>query len=193
MPRCLPADLYKLSCIGRDALTSLPPPSHALLDAGLTCVSFLHAQMEAAATLPVSVSALAWSSVGWVQRRRYRQRIFHVAGFCYSQLFADEWMVPAVCTLGPYPDARDVARLSSFFRATAPLYSAFPSGAIRHGLSVIHIRGCNTTARTGIADKLLSFPGSLAGAAPPNPDDFPALPARGPSGSNRIPVPSRNT
>ena len=192
MPRCLPADLYELSCIGRDALASLPPPSRALLDAGLTHVSFLHAQMEAAATLPASVSALAWSSMGWVQRRRHRQRIFHVAGFCYSRLFADEWMIPAVCTLGPYPDAKDVARLSGFFRASASLYNAFPSGALRRGLPVVHIRGCNTPACTNITDKLLSFSGSLAGAAPLNPDDFPALPVRGPSGSNRIPVPSQN-
>ena len=192
MPRRLPADLYELSCIGKEALARLPPPSRALLDAGLTRVSFLHAQMEAAATLPISVSALAWSSMGWVQRRRYRQRIFRVTGFCYSRLFADEWMIPAVCTLGPFPDAKDVARLSGFFRATASLYNAFPSGALRQGLPVIHIRRCNTAACTNIADKLFSFSGCLAGAAPPNPDDFPALPARGPSGSNRIPIPSQN-
>ena len=192
MPRCLPTDLYELSCIGRDALACLPPPSRALLDAGLTRVSFLHAQMEAAATLPVSVSALAWSSMGWVHRRRCRQRIFRVAGFCYSRLFADEWMVPAVCTLGPYPDVKDVARLSGFFQATAPLYVAFPSGTLRRGLPVIHIRGFNAAARTDVVDKLTSLSGCLAGAAPPNPQDFPALPARGPSGSNRIPIPSHN-
>ena len=192
MPRCLPADLYELSCIGRDALASLPPPSRALLDAGLTRVSFLHAQMEAAATLPISVSALAWSSMGWLRRRRCRQKIFRVAGFCYSRLFADEWMIPAVCTLGPYPETKDVARLSGFFRATAPLYNAFPSGTLRRGLPIVHIRGCNFTARTDVAVRLLSFNASLAGAAPPNPDDFPALPVRGISGSNRIPVPSQN-
>ena len=192
MPHCLPTDLYELSCIGRDALACLPPPSRALLDAGLTRVGFLHAQMEAAATLPISISTLAWSSLGWVRRRRCCQNIFRVAGFCYSRLFADEWMIPAVCTLGPYPDTRDVARLSGFFRASAPLYNAFPSGALCRGLPIIHIRGYNTAACTDIADKLLSFTGSVAGAAPPNPDDFPALPIRGPSGSNRIPIPSQN-
>ena len=192
MPRCLPTNLYELSCIGRDALACLPPPSRTLLAAGLTRIGFLHTQMEAVATLPISVSALAWSSMGWVQRRHCRQKIFRVAGFCYSRLFADEWMVPAVCTLGPYPDTRDVARLSGFFRDTAPLYNAFPSGALRRGLPVVHIRGCNTAAHTSIADKLLSFTESLAGAAPPNPDDFPALPVWGPSGSNCIPIPSQN-
>ena len=192
MPRCLPANLYELSCIGRDTLARLPPPSHALLDAGLTRVSFLHAQMEAAATLPISVSTLTWSSMGWVQRRCCRQKIFRVAGFCYLRLFADEWMIPAVCTLGLYPDMKDVACLSSFFRETAPLYNAFTSGVHRQGLPVIHICSCNTAACTNVADKLLSFTGSLAGAAPPNPDDFPALPVWGPSGSNRIPIPSQN-
>ena len=193
MPRCLPGDLYDLSCIGRDALARLPPPSRALLDTGLTCVSFLHAQMAAAATLPLSVSALTWSSLGWVQRRRHCQRIFRVAGFCYSRLFADEWMIPAVCTLGPYPDTRDVACLSGYFRATAPQYNAFPSGILRRGAPVVHIRGCNSVARTGIADKLTALSGCLAGAMPPNPQDFPALPARSPSGSNRIPIPSHNS
>ena len=192
MPHCLPGDLYDLSCIGRDALARLPPPSRALLDAGLTRVGFLHAQMEAAATLPMSISALAWSSLGWVQRRRHCQKIFRVAGFCYSRLFADEWMIPAVCTLGPYPDTKDVARLSGYFRATAPLYNAFPSGVLRRGTPIVHIRGCNSTACTNIADRLLSLSGCLAGAAPPNPQDFPALPARGPSGSNRIPISSHN-
>ena len=101
-------------------------------------------------------------------------------------------MIPAMCTLGPYPDTKDVACLSGFFRATAPLYNAFPSGALHRGLPIIHIRGCNTAARTDIADRLLLFPGGLAGTAPPNPDDFPALPVRGPSGSSRVPVPSQN-
>ena len=192
MPRCLPTNLYELSCIGRDALACLPPPSRTLLDAGLTRVSFLHAQMEAAATLPISVSALAWSSMGWVQHRRCCQKVFRVAGFCYSWLFADEWMVPAVCTLGPYPNAKDVAHLSGFFRATASLYNAFPSGALRRGLPVIHIRSCNTAACTNVVDKLLSFSRSLTRAVPLNPDDFPALPVWGPSGSNRIPIPSQN-
>ena len=192
MPRCLPDDLYTLSCIGRDALAAIPPPSRALLDAGLTRVGFLQAQMEAVATLPISSSALDWSSMGWVRRRRCRQRIFRVAGFCYSRLFADEWMIPAVCTLGPYPDPKDIARLSGYFRETARLYNAFPSGTSRRSLPVIHIRGSNAAARVHIVDKLASFAGCLAGAAPPNPLDFPALPARDLSGSNRIPLPSQN-
>lgn len=115
MPRCLPPDLYELSCIGRDALALLPPPSIALFDAGLTRISFLHAQMEATATLPISISALEWSALGWLQRSCCRQRIYHVPGFCYSRLFANDWMVPAVCVLGPYPNSADVARLSGYF------------------------------------------------------------------------------
>ena len=148
--------------------------------------------MEAAATLPISSSALAWSSMGWLRHRRRRQQIFRVAGFCYSRLFADEWMIPAVCTLGPYPDPKDIARLSGYFRETAHLYNAFPSGASRCGLPIIHVRGSNMAACADIADKLASFAGCLTGAAPPNPLDFPALPARGPSGPNRIPIPSQN-
>ena len=192
MPRCLPPDLYELSCIGRDALAALPPPSRALLDAGLMRVSFLHLQMEAAATLPISTAALAWSSMGWVKRSRCRQRLHRVPGFCYSRVFANEWMVPAICVLGAYPDPADVARLSGFFRPNDALFRAYPSGTHRRGIPVIHIRGYNTPSRTPIADSLRSFSGCMAGAAPPNPQDFPALPARSPSGPNRIPIPSHN-
>ena len=192
MPRCLPPDLYELSCIGRDALALLPPPSVALLDAGLTCVGFLHAQMEAAATLPISISALDWSTLGWLQRRCRRHRIYCVPGFCYSRLFADEWMVPAVCVLGLYPDSADVAHLSGYFQDTAHLYSTYLSSACRRGIPVLHIRGSNTSARIHIADRLSSYAGRLAGAAPPGPHDFPALPAHEPSRSNHIPLPSMN-
>ena len=192
MPRCLPSDLYELSCIGRDALAAIPPPSRALIDAGLTCVGFLQAQMEAMATLPISSSALAWSLMGWVRHGCCRQRIYHVAGFCYSRLFANEWMIPAVCTLGPYPDPKDVACLSGYFRETAHLYHAFPSGTSRRSLPILHVRGSNTAARIHVVDRLASFTSYLTGAAPPNPQDFPALPARGPSGPNSIPLPSQN-
>ena len=192
MPRCLPSDLYELSCIGRDALAAIPPPSRALLDAGLTRVSFLPAQMEAAATLPISISALAWSSMSWVRRGCCRQRLYRIPGYCYSRLFANEWMVPAICVLGAYPDPADVARLSSYFRGTAHLYRAYLSGAHHCGLPIVHIRGDNTPARSHITDKLVSFSGCLTGAAPPNPQDFPALPVHSPSGSNRIPIPSHN-
>lgn len=148
--------------------------------------------MEATTTLPISIAALAWSSMGWVRRGHCQQRIYRVPGFCYSWLFANEWMVPAVCVLGPYPDAADVACLSGYFCATADLYDAFHSGSSRRGLPVIHICGGNSPSCIHIAERLPSFRGCLAGAAPPGPHDFPPLPARGPSGLNCIPVPSQN-
>ena len=181
MPRAhtLPPVLYELSCVGRDALASLPPPSQAHFDAGLTRVGFLHAQMEDATTLPIAQTASGWSSLpGWKRYNR-RQRYFRVPGFCYARIFADEWLIPAICTLGAYPDASDVARLSAYFRDNSYIFATFLSGSYRRGSPVAHIRGTNKVLRTPACDRLRALSGSLVGAAHPgNNNNFPPLPPR---------------
>ena len=57
---------------------------------------------------------------------------------------------------------------------------------------MVHIWGNNRPAHIHIVDRLSSLANHLAGAAPPGPHDFPALPTCEPSSSNRIPLPSQN-
>ena len=198
MPRILQATLYELACIGRDALASLPPPSRSLIDRGLTRCSFLYDQIEAAATLPIADKALAWTRLSSKRRRSRRSAYFSVPGFCYARLFEDKWMIPAICTLGPYPDNKDMSRLSAYFRPTADQYIAYDSGVRRRHKKVYHVMGISDSRLHAcippghIDDRLRALRSGLVGAAPPNnPDNFPSLP-RTDAGPSRRPPPSDN-
>ena len=184
MVKRITQELYDLACIGRDALASLPPPTCARIELGLTRASFLYAQIEDAATLPIAQehSTDFWESL--TPRRRWQRRsdYFTVPGFCYARLFNNRWMIPAICTLGPYPDVSDVARLSAYFRPNADEFAVWDAGVRRRGSTVCHIKGVSlprTRLRLSshpVDKRLHALKGSLAGAAPPNNPDFPALP-----------------
>ena len=121
MPKHLPRRHYEHSVIGRRALDALHigPAQHAL---GLTRAGFLFAQMESAQTLDISLRAIS----DLPQRRSkalWRSRFAAVPGFCHVRLFAYDWVVPAICALGAYPDAADVARLCPYFRSDRPASS----------------------------------------------------------------------
>ena len=114
MMRLLPRQYYEHAAVGRAALAALHV-GRAQIAAGLTRTSFLAAQMTAAATL--DITALAAAKNLSRPSKKWRRTFTRVPGFCWVKLIADEWVVPAVCTLGAYPAAADVAKLAGYFRA----------------------------------------------------------------------------
>lgn len=161
-PCLLPPMLYDLACIGKSALASLVF-THNMALRGLTRSGFLSTQMESAALIP-GISAMAPSGA---YRYRYKKRakLFSVPGFCYLKLFSDEWILPALCTLGPYPAATDVARLSAYFSAAAS-NNVFGIYSVSHrgGMDVLHVQGM---ARRGskTAESVLRGSSGVVGAA----------------------------
>ena len=166
MPKHLPHCHYEHSVIGRQALDSLHigPAQHAC---GLTRAGFLFAQMESAFTLDISQHALSDLPLRH-SRALWRSRFAAVPGFCHIRLFAYEWVVLAICALGAYPDAADVACLCPYFRADRPAVSwgVFAS-SVRRGRHVLHVRGCDRPTSYPVQDRLRSLTGSLVGAGAP--------------------------
>ena len=85
----------------------------------------------------------------------WRKRLKTVKGFCYLKLLAPEWVFPALCTLGAYPDASDVARLSPYFRTDrdSTMWGFYPS-TTRNRQQVWHIQGMNRRSKSDIESKL---------------------------------------
>ena len=166
MPKHLPRRHYEHSVIGRQALGSIHigPAQHAQ---GLTRAGFLFAQMESAYTLDISQRAIS-NLPSRQSKALWRSRFAAVPGFCHIRLFAYEWVVPAICTLGAYPDAADVARLCPYFREDRPANSwgVFVSSS-RRGRHVLHVQGCDRPTSYSVHDRLRLLAGSLVGAGAP--------------------------
>jgi hypothetical protein len=65
-----------------------------------------------------------------------RARLFNVLGFCYVKLFSEEWIVPAIVTLGPYPSVRDVKCLSPYFKNEADCTFCLYDGGHKRALHI---------------------------------------------------------
>lgn len=186
--RHLPRLYYALSQVGRaelDALVIGP----AQRSTGLTRSGFLFAQMDSASTLPAASYAVSRLPL----RRSHSQWCLDLArasGFCYLKLFDYQWVVPALCVLGAFPDARDVARLSPYFCSNRDLSSwdVFSTGT-RRGRAVLHVVGVNRVLPVSVEDKLIALSRSVVGSAFPR---IPSLPPRPmPSPEERRPFPAR--
>jgi len=114
-----------------------------MLAEGLSRTAFLITQIEAAATVPDVATAVPVGN----SRTRYQRRRswFRAPGFCYAKLFGDEWAAPAVCVLGPYPAAADVARLAGYYsQAAQDGHYAVAMTGTRGGRSVAHVQGMDS-------------------------------------------------
>ena len=134
----LPNHLYSASLIGWCALETVlagsPLDQTSDMRAG-----FLVDQIETAATLPHSVYQAA--TILTISASRHYQYIRHLAvvpSFCYVKLFKPEWVVPALCALGPYPLNIDVVALKKYFRAEGKVIAR--SGT-RMGTRIVHVIG----------------------------------------------------
>jgi len=133
--------------------------------------------MEAASTLEITALAAAKNTTR--PGKSWRRTFTCVPGFCWVKLIADEWVVPAICTLGPYPAVTDVAKLAGYFRALeAGSMSVYWSHA-RKGVSVLHVTGTNKPARHQPKDRLRDLGGVVGSRYPPGPSRGP-LPPPGP-------------
>ena len=192
-PRLLPAWLYALADAGRRALDALADQP-IMLHSGITRFMFLDDKINSMAADPF----IAARRPRGLARQRYRARraIFSVPGYCYARLFDNEWFFPAIATLGPYPLAMDVARLSIYFSQAASrgTFALSSSSSTRRGKFVSHVRGHDFTRRSKImtydpVPRLRSMGSMVLGAAPGGryfPHDFPPLPPSQPiaSGAN---------
>ena len=166
MPRILPRRYYEHAAIGRAALAALHI-GPAQIAAGLTCTSFLGAQMEAASTL--EITALAAAKNATRSGKHWRRTFTRVPGFCWVKLIADEWVVPAVCTLGAYPAVTDIAKLAGYFRALEAGSLTIYRSHLRKGESVLHVTGTHKPARHQPEDRLRDLGGVVGSRYPPGP------------------------
>ena len=160
----LPNVYYPLAVIGKQHLDSLVI-TRDLHAKGFTRSGFIYAQMESAASLPSAV--MATSKLPFRRSAaRWRRNLASVPGFCHLHL-QYEWVVPALCALGAYPSAADVARLEPFFRNDRPTSSwAAYHTSRRRSTDVFHIVGVDRHARITISDRLRKLDGCLIGANP---------------------------
>ena len=128
--------------------------------------------------------------------RRYasRRALFSVPGFCYAKLFSDDWVVPAICTLGPYPHAADVARLLSFFsnHAGRRHFGIYTADDTRGGVSISHVHGLDRCVTYSPQSRLLDLGHTRVGASSSGKRvQWPDIPKSGPSSSkpNTAPAP----
>ena len=191
MPRILPRHYYKHAAVGRAALAALRI-GPAQIAARLTCTAFLAAQMEAASTLEITTLVAAKNTTR--PGKAWQRTFTRVPGFCWVKLIADEWVVPAVCTLGAYPTASDVAKLASRFwtleRGSLSVYHSH----LRKGESVLHVVGTDKPACHQPEDRLQDLGGVVGSRYPPPPPSpreqdrqAPVHPAR----QNQVPPPPR--
>jgi len=184
MTRLLPRQYYEHAAVGRAALAALHV-SRAQIAVGLTRTSFLAAQMAAAATLEITALAAAKNLIR--PGKKWRQTFTRVPGFCWVKLITDEWVVPAVCTLGAYPAATDVAKLASYFRALEAGRMSVYRSHLRKGESVLHVAGTNKPARYQPEDRLRDLGGVVRSRYPPGPSRGPLPPPGPPRDTDRRP------
>ena len=175
MPNTLSPSYLEHAAIGREALRSLTIGPLQIAD-GLTRCGFLFAQMESAATLPITTRVASIHSLppsahmmqkGLTRTAQWCSRLASIKGFCHLCLFAIEWVVPALCTLGTYPEACDVACLEAYYCSDFTNWGVYSQGSCR-GLMVVHVRGSPHSLSVPVSDRLRSFQGSLVGASHPN-------------------------
>ena len=156
MPRILPRRYYEHAAVGRTALAALQiGPAH--IAAGLTRTAFLAAQMDTAAT-PEIATLTAAKNLARPSKKWWRT-FTRVPGFCWVKLIADEWVVPAVCTLGAYPAAKDVAKLASRFRTLESGSLSVYRSHCRKGEDVLHVKGTSKPACHQPKDRLRDLGG----------------------------------
>jgi len=170
MTRLLPRRYYEHTAIGRAALAALRI-GPAQIATGLTRTAFLGAQMKAASTLEIAALAAAKNLTR--PGKKWRWTFTRVPGFCWVKLIADEWVVPAVCTLGAYPAAADVAKLAGYFRALEVRSMSIYRSHLRKGESVLHVMGTNKLARHQPEDRLRVLGGVVGSRYPPGPSRGP--------------------
>ena len=180
----LPNVYYPLAVIGKQHLDSLVITwDH--YDRGLTRSGFIFAQMESAASLPSAIMAidklpLRRSAAKW------RLSLAAVPGFCHLRLLQYEWVVPALCALGAYPSATDVATLEPYFRTDrhASSWTAYRTTR-RRTTEVYHIISVDCPSRNTIYSRLRALKGCVVGAHPHSrpPYQYDGRPAQVPSGS----------
>ena len=150
----LPNHLYSASLVGRDALHSMLAGS-PLDTASDRRSGFMIDMIEAAATLPHSkYHADTILSIPARRCYQYIRCLAVVPGFCYVRLFKPQWVVPALCALGPYPLNIDVAALKIYYRAKGK--AVFQSGLCQ-GCKLLHIVGNRRFKQEDSAGRLLSF------------------------------------
>ena len=176
MPNKLSPSYLEHAAIGREALRTLTIGPLQIAN-GLTRCGFLFAQMESAATLPLATRVASLFSLlpsahmkrkGISRACQWHSRLASVKGFCHLRLFSIEWVVPALCTLGAYPDAADVARLDTYYRSDFAHWGVYSQG-LHHGHPIVHIRGSSRALSYSISDRLRTLRGSLVGASHSNP------------------------
>ena len=162
-PKHLPKLYYEHSVIGKRALdgVNITREQHAR---GLTREGFLFAQMEDTYTLPISQTAIS-KLPARRSKANWRYNLASAPGFCYLKLMPYEWVVPALCVLGAYPDASDVARLAPYWRTDCPNNSwAIIETGTRRRTQVLHIKGHSRPLTYSAQSKLAGSKGSLVGA-----------------------------
>src|SRR5258708_7462152 len=103
---------------------------------------------------------------------RWAHQLNRVPGFCYLKLFKRDWYVPAIATLGPYPEAADVACLSQFFRAGQ--WGIYYSHS-RSSRRVAHVSGSAHPVAYLPSARLQDLAGCVVGSLPPG-SPFPGPP-----------------
>lgn len=180
--RALPAWLYALAKQGQSLVakfTDCDPHTHGTFRA-----KQLSDLIMKYAALP---SVAARKPTGPYARRYHsRHALFSVPGFCYAKLFSDEWVVPAICALGPYPLAADVARLSAYFssHASGNNFGIFTTSSTRGHSVVSHVHGAPRRVRYSPQFRLFALGASRVGASSSSKRvHWPALGKQGPSTS----------
>ena len=176
MPRILPRQYYEHAVIGQAALAALHIGREQMAT-GLTRTAFLATQMDAAATLDIAVLVAAKNTGR--PGKAWRHTFTCVPGFCWVKLIADEWVVPAVCTLGAYPAATEVAKLASHFRTLESGSLSIYKSHQHKGEDVLHVVGSAKPARHLPEDRLQVLRGVVGSRYPPGPSRGP-LPPPGP-------------
>ena len=136
MPNKLSPSYLKHAAISCEALQSLNIGPLQIAD-GLTRCGFLFTQMEAAATLLIATRVESLHSLppsaymkckGLSRATCWRSHLASVKGFCHLRLFSIKWVVPALCTLGAYPDVSDIARLDTYYCSDFTNWGVFSQG-----------------------------------------------------------------
>src|SRR5260370_11480974 len=172
MPHRLPAYYYDLACSGKALLApfegrpAIRTPSGVVTRSGL-----LLDTMEANHFLPLALrrASLVRDCPDAPSARRisrWAHQLNPVPGFCYLKLFKRDWDVPAIATLGPYPEAADVACLSQFFRAGQ--WGIYYSHS-RSSRRVAHVSGSAHPVAYPPPLPLLDLAPCVPPAAPPSP------------------------
>ena len=166
MPRILPRQYYEHAAVGRAALAALQIGCEQLAT-GLSHTAFLDAQMEAASTLEIATLAAAKNATH--PGKKWHRTFTCVPGFCWVKLITNEWVVPAVCTLGAYPAATDLAKLASRFRTLEGSSLSVYQSHRQKNQSVLHITGTYKLACHQPEDRLWDLRGMVGSQYPPPP------------------------